>query len=511
MGASLVVHAAAPDTTILSDSWDRQAPHSATARKAEAAWPCGAVALADFASLYGCSIADRAVEQVVAAQGRRPMSFVQIRDELRKLGIQTKGFSATFEDLIALDRPVIAQVIVEDKPHLLVLETVREDWVRVMEEGRLFLRPINEICESFSGYILAAWFPGESLESPQHPLLSARPEVIELTGQDGDQVTAKFSVNNVGTSPSVINDISGPEGWTLANEETPFALGPGKEALVRLTTRLRPSERHRLSAEPEAHTYAQVRVRSNDPVRPQLYVTVDVMRGPQLTVSVEAIDFGEGPREEVVERKRTFWACCRSDLGEPYVEPSEPWLVAALTDRIVNHPEPWRREWICAEIQLSLDQNAPRQSGVTNAEVLVTGTQVSNTTAERAVVLPVRVAIWPDVRPHPPELFFGTTQPGPSIERCIEIRSGGCEVPALVLAPKSPVPPGLRIAIHQPSSEEPPRVCVVADTHCFPIGVSQGRLVFVSADATDSNMRVVVPYYLYVQEHDRPPGSEPGG
>ncbi len=194
---------------------------------------CGATALSDFASLYEIVIPQEWLQEIATAQQGRPMSLLQLRDELRALGLQTEGYRADgLGDIAALDRPAIAIVTVNGQGHFVVIETVADEWVRMLEAGEVVIATRENVADVFSGYVLVREDSDDRQGRISQSALSVEPSIAEAKPQE----TVTVVIRNVGTTARLIKDVAAPAGYTVLAPEAyrEQCLMPGEQLAILL-------------------------------------------------------------------------------------------------------------------------------------------------------------------------------------------------------------------------------------------------------------------------------------
>jgi hypothetical protein len=98
---------------------------------------CGAAAVEELARLYERPLTDSETKRLVKKFRNRQMSLLEMQGELGKIGITTKGVAATYDDLRALNRPVVVRVLFNGEPHFAVAHSLGEDHLVIGEEKQV--------------------------------------------------------------------------------------------------------------------------------------------------------------------------------------------------------------------------------------------------------------------------------------------------------------------------------------------------------------------------------------
>ncbi len=426
------------------------------------------------------------------------MSLKQVADALGELGLATRAWRGTFEDLVALQRPGIVQVRSDTGTHFIVVEAANNRWVRLVENGRLFPADAARFAESFTGYLLARSALADSEAGLADPVVSVDPEIIEVIPWRKDPIP--LTVANRGRQDRLITAVHAPIGWEVEGLAVPTRVEHGTE----LVLQLKPSARATEASGPVAvDRFGDVEVCSDDPVRPRVHVTLDMGGEPLLRATETVVDFGEGPLSELRARRRTLWIRQGSLLGEPYVEPREGWLVANLLQLDTSAGTTWGQEWMTAQIELQLGPDAPAEPGRHETEVLITGTAVEEETDAPVLRVPVWYEVWPPVRSHPPELFFGIVPRTGRVEESVEVIADRPDTEFIGCASETDLPVGAE-ARWETITRGRVRVSVAIPLALQAPGPVEGRLVLLTREGDGLIRAVEIPLFAFVLDHDTP-------
>ncbi len=295
------------------------------------------------------------------------------------------------------------------------------------------------------------------------------------------------------------------DGWECYDLALPMTIAPGEQKKFSVGRAPVTAHGERRSALTESDNVHLV-VRSDDPVRPYTYATLRVRSTPDIEVYESAVDFGDGPLEDVVERRRQVLVRYWEKAGDLYVEPSMPWLQAALLREVPGSLNPWNAMPTYAQVEFALDPAYPFEAGEHHAEVLIDflGPEGDAKPSETAIRLPARVCIWPQLRARPPELFFGIAGPGVTVEKQVEVV--GDKAGPLHLDPACQLPTGIEVEVRQYESSGSTQLHATARGPALPAGVTQGSIVLLAGKAGSQQRKLVIPYYVLAmgREAERP-------
>jgi len=458
---------------------------------------CGETAIVDFAALYGVRVPAEQSEEMIRQSGGQPVSFAQLSEQLKKLGIPTRGVAATYLDLVQMNRPVIARVVADGKPHFVVLETVTSGWGRLVtaDVARVGARAMIE--ESYSGYALCYWSEGDTIEAPRpngasvEPLLSKVPADLRKMG------VLPVKVTSVSGRPLTLAALRVPPGWEVSGLAAPKVIDPKG----RVTFTVGPAHLPRPAAEGSATAVAtpgELVLITDDPVRPQLRISLipESTQLPPLDVSGDALDFGEGDRDDVLARKRYMLVDYEGSPGSLYVEPSQPWVHCALLREEAYARNPWEKR-VHGEVEVQLDGAAP--SGPSRVDVLLSVVREGGGEVDERAHLSLTAAIWPEVRAQPKELFLGVV--GPRASATASVRISAHPGWTCRLLPRPALPRGLKATIAPPSGGRARVLQITAEGSLLPGGTTEGEVVVLCRGRTSQErVRLRVPYCVYVRK-----------
>jgi len=324
------------------------------------------------------------------------------------------------------------------------------------------------------------------------------------------ETPATFYLKNIGRNEATVHSVSVPDGWELSMGSGAFSVRPGDALRVSLRRRPATAKDAETSGGLRRGGLEHVLVHTDDPVRPTRYIALAMDPLPPLSTSVRSIDFGEGPRSQVLSRKRTLIVQMARELGDVYVEPSEPWLMATLVHDQVVKTLSWRDGVVRAEIALTGNQSSAIGTGLAQAELLVCGTAPDAETDLHTLRLPVWMRIWPDVRAHPREVFLGIAPAATTVEKCVEIRSDIGPVPPLTIHPGGGGAAGIEASVRQRDSGGPATLCVHVDSARLAPGPHEGAIVVQCAPGRPDEVTVTIPFYVYVVHRNGCPAGERG-
>jgi hypothetical protein len=474
---------------------------------------CGAEAVADFAALYNIRVPETYLEVTAGKFNGAAMSFAQLCEELRTLGIPTKGLAATYSDLVQLNRPVIARVNPGGEPHFIVLETATSDWGRVVERDQASLIGRATLEKDYTGYALCYWGEGDTLEAPRPNRASVEPRLSKVPADPGKMGALLVRVANTSDSPLAVTGIRATKGWEVGGIATPTTLAPGSELAVKVQPA--PSV---VAGAKAAWGPGELVIATDDPTRPHYRASILLESSPlpPLGVSGDQLDFGEGDRSDVLLRKRYMVVDYEGTPGSLYVEPGEPWIRCSLLHEEAYARNPWEKR-VHAQVEVQLKEEAP--AGPQTGKVLLSVVHEGSDGEDAQAQVLLTSAIWPEVRAEPRELFLGIIGQGETARA--EVRIIGRPDWTYVVQPQPAFPRGLAAKIRPSRSGKGRVLQVIANGRLLPAGATEGEVVLsVSGQSRKSMSQRVelrVPYSVYVKKapsailHDHPRAGRRGG
>jgi len=455
---------------------------------------CGAAAVAEFARLYGVEMEPAAVGRIAGAREGQMMSLLEIVEELEQLGMHAKGFSAEWKDLVALDRPVIAHVLLQGSPHFVVIEKATDDWVRVAAGGEVWAVPARQFRESFGGRLLCLWLAGDRPEKPLRSSLAVEPELVVLTHGRSHPIDITLGAQG---RPVTVKDVLLPAGWLADGFRTPLALPPGGVRAVRLIPGQSATEAGPLPADAAAsrpgEALANVILLTDDPVHPIRYVTLVSSSSPPIAVHPTDLDFGDGTHDEFLTRRHRLWVQCAGTLDDLYVEPTEPWLRVDLMSWDVSERQ-LGEQWCRAELDVYLSLEALPQEGEVTAAVVMVCCDGRRSRSGFEVRVPARVRVLPETRAIPPQAFFGIVVGDGRITRRIQVVGPlGSQYRLGELAPRLA---GLSASLAARGDGRSAGLDVTVDAEKLPIGESEGEIRVYVVQPQARPATITVPYYV---------------
>lgn len=271
-----------------------------------APYNCGVNSAVSIARLYNHSISD--ASQLPDASS---ISLLEVRKLCNQLGLPTLGVKATFSEM--LDSGVPCIIGLKDPDHFLVLLDGNANAVRVLEgeDGALEIVPRQEIEKRFTGFALIPQIEAPA-DSPQ--LQMPNFDQYQTFGGIGQKVDYHFPLTNTGKTPLSVEIASTSCGCTAAVLEgadpQKLTLAPGAKSEVVISYQV----------QSQAPVQQMATLKTNDPRRPVVYLSIRGQLPPQLTLSPPALyvaqNRGEEPNKQfkVIGPKGTTIEKVSSDL-----------------------------------------------------------------------------------------------------------------------------------------------------------------------------------------------------
>jgi peroxiredoxin Q/BCP len=237
---------------------------------------CGVNSALGVAKILGASTDARA--QLTSAYPSVSVSLLDVKRMCALQGIQTDGVKATFAELLQADVPCI--VGLKEPEHFLVLLDGNQDEIRVLDgdSAQVQVVPRRELEARYNGYAL---MPQVALDNAPH--LEATFDLYKKFGGLGQKVDYVFPLKNKGKTPLNIEITGTSCGCTAAmfkgTQAKRVVLAPGQSTEVHTS----------LQVESRAGVQQIVTLKTNDPRRREVYLTVRGQLPPQLALSPPAL------------------------------------------------------------------------------------------------------------------------------------------------------------------------------------------------------------------------------
>jgi len=227
---------------------------------------------------------------------------------LKKIGLKTKGVKINYESLTKLKGPVIVHIQPE---HWVVVVNATDKYVTYFDNtGRRKRGYADRFKRGMANAALKAWVTAEDLPLPKGNGNSPRAqfETLILDNSDinsiGKPVEFVFPLRNLGESDLIIGKIK-TDCTCVGFTKTEKSIPPGKEGFVKL--------KYDVTKFTGAFFHTAL-VQTNDPLSPQIPLTVSGNRRVALNLSPEKLDFGRITNLPGKEYEKTLCIKNQGDL-----------------------------------------------------------------------------------------------------------------------------------------------------------------------------------------------------
>jgi hypothetical protein len=375
---------------------------------------------------------------------------------------------ATFEELTT-DVPGPKIIHLADPAHFLVVARASDEWVQLLDGGRVVVVPRAEIEQRYSGHALIldqAQFPdgGPRLEAPEFHY------TFGIAGV-GQEVEHAFTVRNVGDQELVVRPqekgCCGAPEVTISRQSLP----PGESAEVTVAFTIGYSGSVMKSAE----------LLTTDPTQPVVFLTVHGQVPHDLRAYPDRI-YLSGDKGAVGGRTVTISGPAEMDLTEVKTE-------RGLFDLDLSEPsvsEDGKKTWT---LQLTF---RPESFVGEIADQL----SITTTHAERPLItIPIAGRIRGDLSVGPPSVFLGFVTPGAQAQQTVTIASRSFTR----FAVRAAVSADPKIAVGEPSEADGVwRIPVSVATS--ESGVIDGRITVTTDVPGEETLEIPVYAHIIAQE-----------
>lgn len=356
---------------------------------------CGVISLFDLSQLVGCDLNDEQRESLTNGYPAEESSMLDIKQAAERLGLSLVGVAATLDELSGLCGPKIIHL--NDPAHFLVLARASDEWVQLLDGGRVVVVPRAEIEKRYSGHALIldqAQFPegGPRLEAPEFHHTFGIASV-------GQQVEHAFTVRNVGDQELVVRPqekgCCGAPQVTISRQSLP----PGESAEVTVAFTITYSGSVMKSAE----------LLTTDPTQPVVFLTVHGQVPHDLRTYPDRL-YLSGDKGAVGARTVTISGPAEMDLTE--VKTERGLFDLDLSEPTVSEDE--KKTWT---LQLTFKPDS-------FVGEIADQLSITTTHAERPLItIPIAGRIRGDLSVAPPSVFLGFVAPGAQVQQTVTIAS----------------------------------------------------------------------------------------
>lgn len=430
--------------------------------------PCGVWSLRGVCELSGRILSNEEQQKLIEGFPADESSMLDIRRAAEELGLALVGVGATFEELTDDVRgPKIIHL--SDPAHFLVVARASDEWVQLLDGGRVVVVPRAEIEKRYSGHALIldqAQFPegGPRLELPEFHY------TFGIAGV-GQEVEHAFTVRNVGDQELVVRPqekgCCGAPQVTISRQSLP----PGATAEVTVAFTISYSGSVMKSAE----------LLTTDPTQPVVFLTVHGHVPHDLRAYPDRI-YLSGDKGAVEARTVTISGPAEMDLTEVKTE-------RGLFDLDLSEPsvsEDGKKTW-------TLDLTFRPESFVGE---IADQLSIATTYPERPLItIPITGRIRGDLSVSPPGVFFGFVQRGAPAQQTVTITSRSLAR----FAVRSAGSADAKITLGEPSQENGIwSLPVSVDTS--QIGVIDGKITVTTDVPGEEKLEIPVYAHVIAQE-----------
>jgi hypothetical protein len=432
---------------------------------------CGVASLFDLCQLAGRDLSKDQRQELVEGYPAEESSMLQIKQAADKLTLPLLGVAASLDELTN-DVPGPKIIHLTDPAHFAVMARGSEEWVQLLDGGRVVVVARKEIEKRYSGHALIL----EQEEKEGGPRLEVEEfhHTFGIAGV-GQEVEHAFKVSNVGDQDLLVHPAScsscGAPEVAVAKED----LAPGQSTQVTVKFTITYSGSVMKSA----------KLLTTDPAQPVVFLTAQpvvflTVHGKvphDLRVYPDRLYLG-GDKGELPSRTLTVSGPAEMDQGEVSTE-------RGLFDIHLGEPQVSEDEKKTWQLELTLK---PENFVGEIADQL----SIRTTHAERPLItIPITGRIRGDLKLTPPTVFFGFVKPGEKAEQTVTIESRS--LAAFTLKDLTPDSPKLRAGT--PEQREGRWVIAISADTSEP-GVVEGKLT-VTTDVPGEET-LAIPVYAHI-------------
>lgn len=368
---------------------------------------CGVRSVLSLAALQNRSVTAEQREQLIKAYPEATISLAAVKTITQSLGFDVAGVKATLSELVALQRPAIIHLTQPD--HFVLMVDGNAENIRLLErpEAKISVVARAEIEKRFDGYALI--LPPAPADAPR--IQFERTDVAFENVGAAEKIERDFKFTNIGWQALVVVVSGSTCGCTSAliagigdnktNQANEIRLKRGESSVVKMTYSV-----HGGGAIEEATT-----LRTNDPLRPVIHLTLRGMAPQNLQLSPAALFFNA---EKGAKGQREITLVGPVDMNIIEVKIDTP--------RFDVKAEPIKQDEVKKTWRVVVSYDGNGNVGQTPASLEIK----SNYAPRPVITIPVTTLVRSDLQITPPTAFVGFLKKGETkrLEVTIQSQSG---------------------------------------------------------------------------------------
>lgn len=248
---------------------------------------CGVKSALALAEVFGMPVSAANQQDILDKYKRRQLSLSHVRSLTQQFGIPCDAFKATLDEVIDSLKPTIIHT--KEPSHFSLLIDGRKDGLtRLLDDpaGPIRFVPTAELRKQYDGYCL---IPArkENISDPRCSAIEPDYSVVDVNALGA--ISHTFKVQNTGKQPLELSIQAVSCGCTSAS----FKEGEQVD-----TVRIRPGQTEsvwgRFSPQGAGSSGQTITIKTNDPLKPLLYLTMRVISAQGFSVSPSAISVTKG-------------------------------------------------------------------------------------------------------------------------------------------------------------------------------------------------------------------------
>ena len=344
---------------------------------------CGIVSTLALAQMQNRSASASDQDRLLKEYPQTTVSVVDVRTMAKSLGINLNGVKATLDELLATQRPAIIHL--SQPEHFVLLLDGSRNSLRLLEDAASpIVVPRIEIEKRFDGYALMLQDNLPKTASVPRVRFDETDFQFGVVGV-GQKVEHNYRFTNLGKQPLTVNIYKtscGCTGAIAGTEGNSVTVKPGESSQIRVQT----------DVQSAGNVQQVVTLKTNDALRPLLYLTIRGTAPQNLQLSAQTLAFGT---EKGQSSQRDFQIVGPLAMNVTEVKVDNPFLSA--TRELVTS-DAIKKTWRVRVVQT---KEAP--VGEFDSTLIIRTTH-----AERPVItVPIKSIVRGDLQVTPPSAFFG--------------------------------------------------------------------------------------------------------
>ena len=359
---------------------------------------CGPHSLETLCELIGADVRLEDILHLSNWNQESGVTMYGLADAAHQLGLNAVGMRLSMKELVRLNQPVIAFV---GNNHFLVVEKAIDDKLRLIDPGKApSLISQTDFAKTWDGSVL--------LVSKKKTVGGNRPNIQfeELVYNFGDArqqeiVVHEFKFKNAGDATLVISKIK-PSCACTATLLSASDVPPGGKGVIKAEF---PTELWR------RERAVNIRVHSNDPLRPVVILTLQGTVAGRLSVSPNHLYLGDITGQESIKKTIEIF-----DPGHGKLRIKQ---VTSASRHIVTKILPQKKDGLSSKIRVTIEPGMPM--GKIEERVIIT----TNDKQTPQVEVLVNGTIHGEISLFPKSLFFGFVERGKPVGKEITVTKSG--------------------------------------------------------------------------------------